>query len=135
MTSLNLPHDEAFQYVQGRRFCVSPNLNFQRQIEAYESIHKASLTMAPSGDGITRTLGVGVGKGANGANRRKRMDPVRDGDEDDVDDELRDRNIQAQRRKNADGDNEAHLYYNNMLVGCSPSLIKPNLPMICSIGI
>lgn len=45
MVTLNISNDDAFQYVQNRRFCISPNLNFQRQIEAYESIHQASMSM------------------------------------------------------------------------------------------
>lgn len=41
MCQLALPHDEAFAYVQQRRFCVSPNQGFHHQIEAYQHIWEA----------------------------------------------------------------------------------------------
>jgi hypothetical protein len=46
MVSCNLSNEEAFQYVQARRFCVSPNLSFQHQIEEFEPIYRASLAIA-----------------------------------------------------------------------------------------
>lgn len=113
MTALDLPHDEAFQYVQNRRFCVSPNLNFQRQIEAYESIHKASLAMAQYriDDSIDD-----IRKGGEGFNRRKRPSSL-DGDaEHEIDEEVRQRNLQAQKRRNDDGDEEARYYTSEMCV-------------------
>lgn len=46
MTTCGMSHDDAFQYVQARRFCISPNQNFQHQIEAYQHIHEARLQVA-----------------------------------------------------------------------------------------
>lgn len=41
MCALNIPHEDAFNYVQARRFCVSPNPGFHHQIEAYQHIWEA----------------------------------------------------------------------------------------------
>ncbi len=49
MSSFNLPQEEAFQYLQARRFCISPNLGFQHQLEAFQHIHEAKLAMERSG--------------------------------------------------------------------------------------
>ena len=46
MCTQNMSHEEAFQYVQARRFCVSPNQGFQHQIEAYQHIYEAARTTA-----------------------------------------------------------------------------------------
>lgn len=46
MCAMNASHEEAFNHVQSRRFCASPNTNFKRQIEAYESINAAMVAMA-----------------------------------------------------------------------------------------
>jgi len=70
MTAFNLSQEEAFQYVQARRFCISPNLGFQHQLEAYQHIHEASVA-------ISNDLLAGQRNGA----RRKRCES--DDDEDD----------------------------------------------------
>jgi len=36
MAAFNLTQDQAFSYVQARRFCVSPNANFANQLSAYQ---------------------------------------------------------------------------------------------------
>ena len=46
MCAMNATHEDAFNHVQSRRFCASPNTNFKRQIEAYESINQAMVAMA-----------------------------------------------------------------------------------------
>lgn len=43
---MNASHEDAFNHVQSRRFCASPNTNFKRQIEAYESINAAMVAIA-----------------------------------------------------------------------------------------
>ncbi|KDE03834.1 hypothetical protein MVLG_05718 [Microbotryum lychnidis-dioicae p1A1 Lamole] len=45
MVKHGLTHEDAFQFVQSRRFCVAPRLGFQHQIEAYAPIFMASQTM------------------------------------------------------------------------------------------
>jgi hypothetical protein len=42
MCTQNLSTEDAFQYVQARRFCISPNQGFQHQIEAYQHIYEAA---------------------------------------------------------------------------------------------
>ncbi|SCV72319.1 BQ2448_3856 [Microbotryum intermedium] len=46
MVKHGLTHEDAFQFVQSRRFCVAPRVEFQHQIEAYAPIYMASQTMA-----------------------------------------------------------------------------------------
>jgi serine/threonine/tyrosine-interacting protein len=42
MCTQSLSTEDAFQYVQARRFCISPNQGFQHQIEAYQHIYEAA---------------------------------------------------------------------------------------------
>ncbi|GAA6000686.1 hypothetical protein JCM10207_004609 [Rhodosporidiobolus poonsookiae] len=46
MTKTNLTHEDAFQFVQARRFCVAPRTEFVHQIEAYRPIFQASQAVA-----------------------------------------------------------------------------------------
>jgi serine/threonine/tyrosine-interacting protein len=105
MVATRMPHEDAFQYVQARRFCVAPNSNFQRQIEAYEDIHRASLSMAHFNQRVD-------GQQENGERRarRKRTESSQQdaGDTgDSEDEELKERNLLAQRRRNDDADQMA----------------------------
>ena len=109
MTRMNCTHEEAFQYVQNRRFCVSPNMGFQRQIEAYESIHKAIQAVAQAGP-----LNGGNGSENGGAvrimHRRKRGADEEGVDQDEADEELRERNLHAQRkRRDPDDDDDEEI--------------------------
>jgi hypothetical protein len=103
MMTFNVSHEEAFVHVQNRRFCAAPNTNFQRQIEAYEDIHSASLAMAKYafGDQSATTLPL---------NRRKRGDADGNGEEEDEDEELRERNLHAQRKRKGSEEDEVHHY-------------------------
>lgn len=102
MVTFDTTHEEAFSHVQSRRFCVSPNTNFQRQIEAYEDIHKASLAMA----NYSRQADAVV------VPRRKRDDLLEDGTDgdDDDDEELKERNLHAQRKRRGSEEEEYHHY-------------------------
>ena len=71
MTAHNMTHDDAFQYVQARRFCISPNANFQHQIEAYQHIYEATLQIA--NDPL-------INARSNAQVRRKRSDSDDEGD-------------------------------------------------------
>lgn len=95
MAVTNMTHDKAFQYVQHRRFCASPNVNFQRQIEAYESIHQAAVAMAE----YAKTAN-GQQRRSGSPNPRKR----RGDEEEDVEEGVPDQDAQwsnrsAQRRR------------------------------------
>ncbi|PLW48296.1 hypothetical protein PCANC_12898 [Puccinia coronata f. sp. avenae] len=46
MASCNVSSDTAFHFVQSRRFCVSPNMGFLHQLDAYEPICQATYSMA-----------------------------------------------------------------------------------------
>ncbi|KAG0142075.1 hypothetical protein CROQUDRAFT_663019 [Cronartium quercuum f. sp. fusiforme G11] len=46
MAKYNMSSDDAFQFVQTRRFCVSPNMAFIHQLDAYEPICQARRAMA-----------------------------------------------------------------------------------------
>ncbi|CAH7669464.1 protein-tyrosine phosphatase-like protein [Phakopsora pachyrhizi] len=52
MASFNISAEAAFQFVQSRRFCVSPNLGFLHQLNAYEPICEAQRTMAFQDDSM-----------------------------------------------------------------------------------
>jgi len=68
----NLAWEDALHMVQNRRYCISPNGGFLTQIKEYESIYRASKTVAAYP--ITQRQ----------VSRRKR------GDSDDEEDEMRD---------------------------------------------
>ena len=111
MMTFNVTHEEAFLHVQARRFCASPNVKFQRQIEAYEDIHSASLAMT---NYANARPGNNNGEDANGdgqsAHRRKR-DPVTDlDDNEETDEDLRERNMHAQRKRRGSDDDQEHLF-------------------------
>lgn len=74
MTSLSVSHDEAFQHVQNRRFCVSPNLGFLRQLEAYEPIYRANLSMLQAKAQRQAAGGADENGSGSGSSRRKRED-------------------------------------------------------------
>ena len=42
----HVTQEKAFDHVQARRFCISPNQNFQHQLEAYQYIQQAALSIA-----------------------------------------------------------------------------------------
>ncbi|WAQ85085.1 hypothetical protein PtA15_5A659 [Puccinia triticina] len=46
MASYNVSSEAAFHFVQSRRFCVSPNMGFLHQLDAYEPICQATHSMA-----------------------------------------------------------------------------------------
>ncbi|GAA6009877.1 hypothetical protein JCM11491_000849 [Sporobolomyces phaffii] len=46
MMKTSLSYEDAFAFVQARRFCVSPRIEFVRQLEAYRPILLASQTVA-----------------------------------------------------------------------------------------
>jgi len=46
MASYNVSSEAAFHFVQSRRFCVSPNMGFLHQLDAYEPICQATYSMA-----------------------------------------------------------------------------------------
>ncbi|ORY90920.1 protein-tyrosine phosphatase-like protein [Leucosporidium creatinivorum] len=46
MCKSGLSHEDAFTFVQSRRFCVAPRTEFQHQLEAYGPIFAANQTMA-----------------------------------------------------------------------------------------
>jgi hypothetical protein len=70
---MNASHEDAFNHVQSRRFCASPNTNFKRQIEAYESINQATVAMAKYAAASGAT-GNGGQQQDSSALRRKRED-------------------------------------------------------------
>lgn len=110
MMTFNVTHEEAFLHVQARRFCASPNLSFQRQIEAYEDIHTASLAMT---DYAKQYSGNGRADGSSlsqGANRRKRESAADMDAGEDTDDDLRERNLLAQRKKIDSDEDEDHSF-------------------------
>ncbi|KAM0792954.1 hypothetical protein ACM66B_002712 [Microbotryomycetes sp. NB124-2] len=71
MCKTGLSLDEAFQFVQSRRFCIAPRVEFQHQVEAYYPIFKAR--QAVSADTAMQS---------NTASRRR----GRDEDEDEISD-------------------------------------------------
>lgn len=77
MCKADLSHDDAFLFVQSRRFCVAPRVEFQHQLEAYKPIYNASQTMAYSS-----FAGGGGGVNQRGSRRRAREDDDDDDDED-----------------------------------------------------
>lgn len=46
MATHNVTSEAAFHFVQSRRFCVSPNMGFLHQLDAYEPICRATHSMA-----------------------------------------------------------------------------------------
>ncbi|KAI5478966.1 hypothetical protein MNV49_004369 [Pseudohyphozyma bogoriensis] len=71
MCKADLTHEDAFLFVQGRRFCVAPRVEFQHQLEAYKPIFMASAAMSTD-------------RGAQSAPRSNRR--TREDDDDDDDD-------------------------------------------------
>ncbi|XP_071441359.1 serine/threonine/tyrosine-interacting protein B-like [Hetaerina americana] len=45
MEKYGLSYENAFSYVQQRRFCISPNEGFMRQLKEYEPIYRAQKTL------------------------------------------------------------------------------------------
>jgi serine/threonine/tyrosine-interacting protein len=71
MQAFDVTQEKAFEHVQARRFCIAPNQNFSRQLEAFQHIHEASLA-------ISRDAGAGQDRVAQ---RRRRNDDSEDEDE------------------------------------------------------
>ncbi|KAK4049770.1 hypothetical protein OIO90_005351 [Microbotryomycetes sp. JL221] len=71
MCKTGLSHEDAFQFVQSRRFCVSPRVEFQHQIQAYGPIFMARQAMSAN---------TNVQSGSN--SRRRVRDDDDDGDAD-----------------------------------------------------
>lgn len=100
MTKFNVSHEEAFLHVQSRRFCINPNLNFQRQMDAYEDIHSASLAMTQYMAKIQANGRPNGSASMQATHRRKRDTETDSGDETlQIDEDLRDRNLHAQRKR------------------------------------
>ncbi|KAF8333496.1 protein-tyrosine phosphatase-like protein [Cantharellus anzutake] len=82
MQHFKLSWEDALQYVQNRRYCISPNGGFLTQLKEWESIYRARQAVAGfSNSGYTRSV-----------SRRKRSD-----DEDDDEDSVQ-RVPEARRR-------------------------------------
>uniref|UniRef100_A0A4W6FUM9 Serine/threonine/tyrosine interacting protein n=1 Tax=Lates calcarifer TaxID=8187 RepID=A0A4W6FUM9_LATCA len=57
------PHRDAFSHVQERRFCINPNVGFVHQLQEYEAIYLAKLTikmMSPMQLGRSFSLQAGM---------------------------------------------------------------------------
>lgn len=110
MTTFNVSHEEAFLHVQSRRFCASPNLSFQRQIEAYEDIHTASLEMTKYAQTYPGDEAMSTGLGPQHASRRKRDSGTEMDDDEENDEDLRERNLHAQRKRRGSDEDEEHSF-------------------------
>ena len=53
MCKTNLTHEDAFTFVQSRRFCVAPRIEFQHQLEVSHLVILVSYT-APSRAALSR---------------------------------------------------------------------------------
>lgn len=110
MTTFNVSHEEAFLHVQSRRFCASPNPSFQRQIEAYEDIHTASLEMTKYAHTHAGDNSMNNGQNAQTAHRRKRDSGTEMDDDEENDEDLRERNLHAQRKRRGSYEDEEHSF-------------------------
>jgi len=72
MQHFSLSWEDALQYVQNRRYCISPNGGFLTQLKEYESIYRASQAVA-SFSGMSGS-----------ATRRKRDDAEEEDDDEDA---------------------------------------------------
>lgn len=120
MMTFNVTHEEAYLHVQARRFCASPNLNFQRQIDAFEDIHGASLAMTEHAKQLQQanaSSDSGFNALTQSATRRKRGTAA-DGDEDgdDADEDLQERNLHAQRKRRGSDEEEVHHYVGEQIM-------------------
>lgn len=68
MATFHVTQEKAFDHVQARRFCISPNQNFQHQLEAYQYIQQAAMSIATDKNAGSRPADV----------RRKRADDSED---------------------------------------------------------
>ncbi|KAL8279330.1 hypothetical protein RQP46_008367 [Phenoliferia psychrophenolica] len=93
MCKTNLSHEDAFMFVQSRRFCVAPRVEFQHQLEAYGPIFQAGQTMA--GD-----AGAQAGQRAR---RRGREDEDEDEDGTGDNDMMDDDSVHQPQRKRGGG--------------------------------
>ncbi|KAM0751554.1 phosphatases II [Meredithblackwellia eburnea MCA 4105] len=76
MCKTSLSHEDAFMFVQSRRFCIAPRVEFQHQLEAYGPIFMASQMMASD---------AGARSGQNSRRRgREDDDDDEDGGNDDM---------------------------------------------------
>lgn len=110
MMTFNVTHEEAFLHVQARRFCASPNANFQRQIEAYEDIHSASLAMTNLANAQSGNNGIRANGNGHSANRRKREAATDLDDNEEIDEDLKERNLHAQRKRRGSDDEQEHSF-------------------------
>lgn len=112
MMTFNVTHEEAYLHVQARRFCASPNLNFQRQIDAFEDIHEASLAMTQHAKQLQAngTAEACLNGHGNAAARRKRGAAADDDGKEDGDEDLQERNLHAQRKRRGSDHEGVHHY-------------------------
>lgn len=110
MMTFNVTHEEAFLHVQARRFCASPNVSFQRQIEAYEDIHSASLAMTNYAKTNPHEQAKVAQGEAQSTNRRKRDFALDMDDEEEIDEDLKERNLHAQRKRRGSDEEEEHSF-------------------------
>uniref|UniRef100_A0A8C5XPS4 Serine/threonine/tyrosine-interacting protein n=1 Tax=Microcebus murinus TaxID=30608 RepID=A0A8C5XPS4_MICMU len=70
METFGMKYREAFAYVQERRFCINPNIGFVHQLQEYEAIYLAKLTIQMMSSPLQIERSLSVHSGTTGSLKR-----------------------------------------------------------------